>query len=203
MKIAIIGASGLAGDLIGTIHQYEVYIRDVVFFDNVSEIKEKKIFNHYDILTSLEELKQYFKNVSPFYIVAIGSPKRRKEVSKKIEKLGGYNFSYICNKSLISRFSDISEKGVIIQLACQISSNVTIEEGVFINARCMIGHDVKIGKYTTLSPDVKLLGNVEIGENCVLATGVTVMPNVKIGNNVKIGMNKLVTEDVLDNTNMF
>lgn len=199
MKITLIGASGLAKDLID-IFRYENYIREVALFDNISDIQEKKLYNTHDIITSIEELQKRFKEVSPFFITAIGSPRKRKEISQQLEAIGGYNFSYICSQSLVSQYSTISERGVIIQMSCQISSDVVIEDGVFLNVRCMIGHDVKIGKYTTLSPDVKLLGNAVIGENCVLATGVTVMPNVTIGNNVKIGMNKLVTEDVPDGT---
>ncbi|MCO5260558.1 MAG: acetyltransferase [Crocinitomicaceae bacterium] len=199
MIITLIGASGLAKDLID-IFRYENYIRGIALFDNISDVKEKKLYNQFDIITSIDELKKRFIEVSPFFVTAIGSPRKRKEINQQLEAIGGYNFSYICSQSLISQYSTIAEKGVIIQMNCQISSDVIIEEGVFLNVRCMIGHDVKIGKYTTLSPDVKLLGNADIGENCVLATGVTVMPNVKIGNNVKIGMNKLVTEDVPDGT---
>lgn len=199
MKILLIGKSGLAKDLIG-IFGYENYIRKITLFDNVSDVEEDKMYNHFDIITSIEEAKSYFENESRFFISAIGSPRKRKEISEQMEKIGGINFSYISSQSLISRYADISERGVIIQMSCQISSDVVIDDGVFLNVRCLIGHDVKIGKYTTLSPDVKLLGNVHIGENCVIATGVTIMPNVKVGNNVKIGMNRLITEDIPDNT---
>lgn len=202
MKIALIGASGLAKDLIG-VFRYENSIRDVVLFDNISNTDEKLFLNEFKIIRTNEELKQYFKTVSPYFITAIASPKKRKEMTTLIKSLGGINISFFCSQSLISRHSELSEDGVIIQMSCQISSEVILGEGVFINVRCMLGHDVKIGKYTTLSPDVKVLGNAVIGENCVIATGVTIMPNVKIGNNVKIGMNKLVTEDIPDNTNFF
>lgn len=200
MIITLIGTAGLAKDLIG-IFSYENYIREIVLFDNVNEQKETMLYDQYKIITDLEDLKKHFNSVSPFYIIAIASPKKRKYVSEILKDIGGVNMSYFCSKSLISRHSTISEKGVIIQMHSQISSDVFLDEGVFINVRCMLGHDVKIGKYTTLSPDVKILGNVSIGENCVIATGVTIMPNVKIGNNVKIGMNKLIETDILDNTN--
>lgn len=202
MKIVLVGQQGLAKDLID-IFRYENYIRKITIFDNVSENDEKLLFNRFEILKNTDELKKYFREQSPYFITAIGSPRRRKEVSAQLEEIGGKNFSYFCSQSLISQYSNISEKGVIIQMNCQISSDVIIEDGVFLNVRCMVGHDCKIGKYTTLSPDVKLLGNVKIGENCVIATGVTVMPNVVIGDNVKIGMNKLITENIPDNTNLF
>ncbi len=202
MKILLVGKSGLAKDLID-IFRYENYIREVTIFDNIIEENSDLFFDRYKVISNIEELKNYANNSSFYFITAVGSPKKRKEISEQLESLGGVNFSYFCSQSLISQFSDISERGVIIQMSCQISSSVIIEDGVFLNVRCMVGHDCHIGKYTTLSPDVKLLGNVKVGENCVLATGVTVMPNVKIGNNVKIGMNKLVTEDVLDDTMLF
>ncbi len=203
MKITLIGTSGLAKDLID-IFRYENYIREITVFDNVNKSSEEVLFlDRFKIIQNDDELKKHFETVSPYFVIAIASPSKRKEVASYLKSIGGINFSYFCSQSLISQYSQLSENGVIIQMSCQISSDVTLEEGVFINVRCLLGHDVKIGKYTTLSPDVKILGNVRIGENCVIATGVTIMPNVKIGNNVKIGMNKLINEDVPDNTNLF
>lgn len=202
MKITMVGKSGLGKDLID-IFRYENYIREVTIFDNVNEDNPDLFFNRFRIISTIDEMKDYFKNESSSFITAVGSPKKRKEISEQLESIGGVNISYFCSQALISQYSEISERGVIIQMSCQISSSVFIDDGVFLNVRCMVGHDCHIGKYTTLSPDVKLLGNVRVGENCVLATGVTVMPNVKIGNNVKIGMNKLVTEDVPDGTLLF
>lgn len=202
MKITLIGASGLAKDLIGAFG-YENYIRGINLFDNVSQLNQEKLLNQYQIIRTKEELKKHFETVSPFFIVAIASPVKRRKMVDEINALGGINISFFSSQSLISLYSDFSEQGVIIQLGCQVSSEVILEEGVFLNVRCMLGHGVKIGKYTTLSPDVKLLGNTSIGENCVIATGVTIMPNVKVGNNVKIGMNKLITEDIPDNTELF
>ncbi|HRN93585.1 MAG: hypothetical protein M9931_09445 [Chitinophagales bacterium] len=202
MKVTLIGASGLAKDLVGAFG-YENYIRGVTLFDNVTEANEEILSNHYPIIRTKEALKKHFETVSPFFIVAIASPAKRRKMAAEIKALGGINISYFCSQALISQFTEMSEQGVIIQLGCNVSSECVLEEGVFLNVRCMLGHGVKIGKYTTLSPDVKVLGNVSIGENCVIATGVTIMPNVKVGNNVKIGMNKLITSDIPDNTELF
>lgn len=202
MKILLIGKSGLAKDLISSFG-IENYIRKITLFDDVSAVESPKLFDFFSIITSMDDARLYFKNESSFFISAIGSPRKRKAITLQMEEIGGKNFSYFCSKSLISQHSSVSERGVIIQINCQISSGVTIEDGVFINVGCLIGHDSIIGKWTTLSPRVTILGNVTIGENCVLATGVTVMPNVIIGNNVKIGMNKLVTENIPDDTQLF
>jgi sugar O-acyltransferase (sialic acid O-acetyltransferase NeuD family) len=202
MKILLAGASGLAMDIIDTF-RYENYIRSVTIFDNISPQTESHLYGRYPILTSEDQAKAFFEQTSRHFIVAVGSPAKRKYVAGFLEKLGGSNFSFFSSQSLISQHTDISENGVIIQINCQISSNVFIDEGTFLNVRCMIGHDVKIGKYTTLSPDVKVLGNVTIGDDCVIATGTTIMPKVTIGNNVKIGVNKVITDHIPDNTNLF
>lgn len=202
MNVTLIGASGLAKDLIA-VFGYDNYIRDIALFDNITDSKETLLYNKHKIIRKDSDLKEHFKTVSPFYIIAIASPKKRKFIAEKLKDYGGINVSYFSSKSIISEHSEISEKGVIIQINSQISSEVVLEEGVFINVRCLLGHDVKVGKYTTLSPDVKILGNVSIGENCVIATGVTIMPNVKIGNNVHVGMNKLVTEDIPNDTKLY
>ena len=202
MNVTLIGASGLAKDLIAAFG-YDNYIRDIALFDNITDSKETLLYNKHKIIRKDSDLKEHFNTVSPFYIIAIASPKKRKFIADKLKDYGGINVSYFSSKSIISEHSEISEKGVIIQLNSQISSEVVLEEGVFINVRCLLGHDVKVGKYTTLSPDVKIMGNVSIGENCVIATGVTIMPNVKIGNNVHVGMNKLVTEDIPNDTKLY
>jgi len=172
-------------------------------FDNITEANEEILSNQYQIIRTKEDLKKHFETVSPFFIVAIASPAKRKKMAAEIRALGGINISYFCFNTIIGQSVDLSEQGVIVQLNCHVSSESVLEEGVFLNVRCLLGHGVKIGKYTTLSPDVKVLGNVSIGENCVIATGVTIMPNVKVGNNVKIGMNKLITSDIPDNTELF
>lgn len=199
MKLLMTGTKGFARDLLGGF-RYDNYIREVTLFDNVSTDVGDILFGEYKILKSEEELLNYFKNTSPFFIAAVASPRKRQEVATYLKSLGGHNFTYISSKCLISRHADISEDGVIIQLDCEISSGVTLHRGVFLNVRVLVGHDVEIGEYTTISPSVNLLGNVKIGKNCVIATGVTVMPNVTIGNNVKIGMNMLIKENVEDNS---
>jgi sugar O-acyltransferase (sialic acid O-acetyltransferase NeuD family) len=200
MNLLIVGTSGLMKDLIGVVRHHENYIRKITLFDNVSEKTSEVIYNQFDVISDFRHLNEYFQKKSRFFIIAIGSPRKRKSIMEQLEILGGTSFSYFCSQSFISEFATISERGVIIQIGCQISSDVVIEDGVFINVGCLVGHDSKIGKFTTLSPRVTVLGNVTIGENCVIATGVTIMPNVIIGNNVKIGMNKLINENVPDNS---
>jgi acetyltransferase-like isoleucine patch superfamily enzyme len=202
MNFLMAGVRGQAKDLMCSF-RYENYMREITLYDDVSQDLPEKLFNEYPILKSEEAARKYFKEVSPLFMVAVASPSRRRMVAEKLKALGGYNMSFLSSKSLISRHNTISEDGVIVQVSCEVSSDVTLERGVLLNVKCMIGHDAYIGEYTTLAPNVKVLGYAHIGNNCVIAHGVTIMPKVKIGNNVKIGMNQLIRKDIPDNTNLF
>lgn len=199
MNLLIAGAGGQAKGLLGAF-RYENYIRKVTLFDDVSENLPDKLYGQYPILTSEQEIKALFANGSRQFVVAISSPTDRKKLTEKLLALGGENMSFFSSKSLISRYNDISEEGVIINSSCEISSDVTIGRGVLLGVKTLIGHDATIGEFTTLGPKVKVLGYATIGRNCNIGCGVTIMPKVVIGDNVTIGMNVMVRKNVPDNT---
>lgn len=196
------GTGGQAKDLIASF-RYENYIREVTLYDDITSDLPDKLFNTYSIIRNEHAAKEYFNNVSPFFMVAVALPAKRKVVTEKLKALGGYNLSFFSSKSLISRYNNISEDGVIIQSDSQISSDVILQRGVLINVKVVIGHDASIGEFTTIGPNVKVLGYASVGSNCEIASGVTIMPKVKVGNNVRIGINQLVRKDIPDNTDFF
>lgn len=200
MKFLMAGAKGQAKDLLGGF-QYENHIAGITLFDDYSKDLGDSLYGKYPIINNLDSAEAYFREISPFFIAAIASPPKRKSVVDKLKKIGGTNFSFIGSESCVSRYTEISEEGVIIQMRCEISSGVRINRGVLLNVKNIIGHDVSIGEYTTLAPDVLVLGGASIGANCIISTGVTIMPGIKIGNNVKVWMNKVVDIDLPDNTN--
>lgn len=200
MKLLMAGSRGQAKDLIGAF-RYETYLDEVTLFDDVGDEDRKMLFDDFSILHTKQEAQQYFKNVSPYFIVAIASPQKRKEVFEKLTALGGRPFTYIASNSTVSEFSEISEKGVLVQMDCEIGQEVLLEEGVLINIQSSIGDGVRIGPFTTIAPDVVVMPGASIGTNCIISTGVTIAAGVTIGNNVKVWMGRTVDRDLPNNTN--
>ncbi|MBP9151682.1 MAG: hypothetical protein KBF73_05325, partial [Flavobacteriales bacterium] len=156
----------------------------------------------FPILHSLDEARDYFHKKSRYFLVAIASPQKRKEVVSKLESVGGRAFTYIACQSSISSHANVSENGVIVQMDCEIGQDVVLEKGVLVNIQTSIGDGVHVGSYTTIAPDVIIMSGASIGRDCIISTGVTIAAGVTIGNNVKIWMGQTVTTDLPDNTNL-
>lgn len=178
--------------------KYENMIREVIIYSPEGEINDP-FFESYRVLVSEAEVKLFFESESAIFIVSEESSIKRKELHLKLMKLGGFPISFFSSQSLISRLNQISNKGVMIQVHCDVSAGVIFQEGVSIGMQSLIGHDVQIGAFSTVGVKTCLLGYVQIGENCQIEHGVTIMPNVKIGNNVFISSNQTIEKDVPDN----
>ena len=200
MDILIAGSKGQAKDLVSGFF-WDNHVKDVVFYDDVSDSNEGLLFGQFKVLQSLDEAKNYFLN-KPNFIVAVASPQKRKLITEKLSQAGGQNIRFLSPKALIQNTNKISNEGVMIQIDCIISSNVQIEKGVLINAKCIVLSDVHIDEYTSIAPNVLIKEGVKIGKNCIISTGVTVLSHVKIGDNVKIWKNKVIDCDIPSDTNL-
>lgn len=178
--------------------KYENMIREVIIYSPEGEINDP-FFESYRVLVSEAEVKLFFESESAIFIVSEESSIKRKELHLKLMKLGGFPISFFSSQSLISRFNQISNHGVLIQVHCDISADTILHDGVLIGMQSLIGHDVQIGAFTTIGIKSCLLGYVKIGESCQIEHGVTIMPNVNIGNNVYISSNQTITKDIPDN----
>lgn len=200
MDILIAGSKGQAKDLASGF-SLDNHVKEIVFYDDVSNTKEEYFFGQFKLIKSLDVAKQHFK-CKPNFIVAVASPQKRRLITERLSNVGGRNIRFLSPKSLIQSTNKISNEGVLIQIDCIISSGVQIEKGVLINVKCIILADVSIGEYTSIAPNVLIKEGVKIGKNCIISTGVTIMKNVTIGDNVKIWKNKVIDFDVSSDTNL-
>lgn len=200
MKVLIAGSKGQAKDLkagfiLGN------HFKEIVFFDDVNKSHNELVHGGFKILHTLEEAKLFFELESSKFIVAVASPSKRKHISEKLIMIGGENITFVSSKADIYDLENVSDEGVIIQMNCIISPNVTIRRGVLINVKSIVCSNVFIDEFTSIAPNVLINEGVSIGKNCIVSTGVIILPNVKIGDNVKVWMNKVVDKDIPSNTN--
>lgn len=200
MDILIAGSKGQAKDLVSGFF-WDNHVKEVVFFDDVSDSNEDLLLGQFKVIQSIDEAKKRFVS-KPNFIVAVASPQKRRLITAKLTHVGGQNVRFLSPKALIQNTDKISNEGVMIQIDCIISSNVKIEKGVLINAKCIVLSDVYIDEYTSIAPNVLIKEEVKIGKNCIISTGVTILNNVTIGDNVKIWKNKVIDCDVPSDTNL-
>lgn len=144
------------------------------------------------------------KNISKFHLIAIGDPKKRKDLHLKYESFGSKSFSFFSDRSLISPDSLIGD-GAIICPNVVIMPNVVIGKEFQAHINSYIAHDCVIGNFVTISPGVLCNGNVQIqdevfiGAGAIIKNGTADSPTV-IGRGSKIGMGAVVTKSVKSGT---
>ncbi|MGZ4033907.1 MAG: NeuD/PglB/VioB family sugar acetyltransferase [Bacteroidia bacterium] len=192
----IIGAKGHAKELLDLFRsQDDVFY----FFDNVSVDLGNKIFGQYNILTKKEDVEQIFHNDKRF-VIGVGVPKIRFELSEMFRSWGGELTSVISSTASIGQFNVNMQEGLNIMHNVVIFNDVFIGEGSLINTAASIHHDVHIGKYCEISPGARILGGAQIGEFTTVGTGAIILPKIKVGKNVIVGAGAVVDKDVSDNT---
>lgn len=72
-----------------------------------------------------------------------------------------------------------------------------IDDRVYLMNKCYVAHDCHIGKGTVISAGVLLAGRVVIGQYANLGLGSTVHQRLHIGSYTMVGMQSVVTRDVL------
>jgi sugar O-acyltransferase (sialic acid O-acetyltransferase NeuD family) len=194
----IVGAKGFAKEVLEVaIEKYK--LEDIVFFDDISNDIEDKLFNQFQILRSEEQVKDYFGSNNKEFTIGIGNPKLRKVLSEKFKIIGGVHVSLISINSSIGSFNTTIEEGANIMSGSVITNDIKIGKGVLINLNCTIGHDSILGDFVELCPGVHVSGYCTIGNEVFVGTNSTILPKVRIGDNVVIAAGSVVTKDIPNN----
>lgn len=194
----IAGAKRHAKEVLQVVEDNEG-VGDYCFFDDISKDISLLLYNKYTVLTSIEEVKHYFKNQQKF-ILAVGSPYIRYLLSAKLSDCGGLLSSVISRSAFIGNYGVELSPGLNVMQNAIISNDVVIKEGTLVNAFVSVHHDVVVGRYCELSPHSVLLGGCKIGSYSSIGSNATILPNVVVGENSIVGAGSVVTKDIPDNT---
>lgn len=195
----IIGAKGFAKELLQVLDDNVELKKDLSFFDDISSDLPDLLYGRFKIVRSWDELRRFFLSNSPEFVLGVGGPAIRQDLSKRVCDAGGRLTAVISKTASIGRFGTHLGEGLCIMRNTIIENDVQVGDGCLIHNNSLISHDVKLGKYCEISPGVKLLGRDTIGDFCHIGSNAVVLPNIKIGHNVKVGAGAVVTKDVPDN----
>ncbi|UJG44351.1 MAG: acetyltransferase [Candidatus Heimdallarchaeum endolithica] len=200
-NIAIIGAGGQGKETlfyVRQINQIDKKFDQILFFDDNKNLHGKFI-NGIKVAGDIDHLLEYYgKNW--YCVIALGNPKVKLEVKKKIEKIG-LPFENIISPLAVIDFDTI-ELGTdnIIAPGVKILPDVKIGNHVLINYNSVIGHDCKLEDYVTIAPSVGIAGNVEVKKGSKIGIGASIIQNLKIGSWSMIGAGAAVIRDVPEQT---
>jgi sugar O-acyltransferase (sialic acid O-acetyltransferase NeuD family) len=174
------------------------YDGEIFFFDD-NEHLPGMIKDKYPLIRTLNELSEHCKKFDPSFVVALGQPRFRERLHKRILQAGGQPATIISSKvTFLSNFCSIGA-ACIIQPGCAISHHANIGNSVVLHAGTLLGHDLSIGDFVTIGSNCNILKGVQIGQYSTISPNVLVYQNVRIGNNAYIAPGVILTKDVEDN----
>ena len=187
-KLLVFGADGLAKQVLPFIKHDNTY-----FFDDYN--KNPNSFGQNSI-TSWDDIDESFKYQN--YIICLGNPKHRLEISEKLLKLGMVPYSIHSENTFI--YTTNIDEGCIILDQVLVEYSAKVGTGVLLNHGAKIFHDVTIGDYSEIMPGATILGGAQIGSMCRIGSNATILPKIKIGEGAIIGAGAVVTKDILPHT---
>lgn len=198
-KIYVVGSGGFGREVLWLIERinqvYPTWKIEGIIDDNVEQYN--KNINGYRVLGGCD----YFDDIEEevFIVIAIGSPKVREKIVKKLEEYSNIRFAKIIDPTVIlSEKVEIGE-GTIICAGTIITVNINIGKHVIINLDCTIGHDSILEDYTTVLPSVNLSGNTITQKYSTLGTGAKIIQGISIGSNVMVGAGSVIIRNIPNN----
>ncbi len=131
-------------------------------------------------------------------VVALGAPRARQIVVRRIEASCGARFT-----TLVHPLASIAEgvplpPGVTVFSGSIISVNVSVGSHVHLNSLCSVSHDGRLGDFATLGPGSRMAGGGCLGEGAELGASATLIPNVRVGAWSMVGAGAVVVHDTPD-----
>ena len=197
MKVAIIGAGGLARQILDVIDACQDDGQDIEaagFIDENADLWGTSI-NERPILGGLNWFEQEPWRQSVQVIIGIGSPDTRRRVAERVGAMQLPFCTVIHPSAVLSRHATIGE-GVAILAGAVVESQVRLGCHVIVNKLCSIGHDTVIEDYCTLAPGALIAGNVHLGQGCDIGIGAATIQGLSLGEGVVIGGQAMVVRDV-------
>jgi acetyltransferase EpsM len=192
-KLHIIGAGGLAKELIGYIESEAVRRYSIIGCWADDGFNNPKFANFYK--GTISELKANYSQ-DEFIIVAIANNRIRKSIiEEELAPLNATFESYIHPSCEISPFCEI---GVGCFLAPQVilTADCKLGDHTFLNTECVIGHDSVVLDFNCLFPKVEICGDCFIEESCTFGIGSLVLPGIRMKEGSKLDAMSVLRESV-------
>lgn len=166
-----------------------------------NDTRTGEIDHGFDILGSFEDLFQSDIEGKKF-VLTMGDMSIKKSISDRILNSGGILPSLIHPSSIISRFANISDNGVLIASQCEVHSDAIIKEGCVLWPNVTIEHNSTLSSYTFCGPKAYIGAYTNVGYQAFIGQCSVIISGkaVSIGDHAVIGAAAVVTKPVLENT---
>lgn len=191
----IAGGGGHAKEVFG-VFAAQAIAGEIFYFDDLSAQDAGGVFENLRRVKKIEEAAAIFLK-DPGFVLGVGKPAMRKQLTEKLTAVGGVLTSVISPTSHIGK-SSILGGGLNIMTGAVITEDAVIGKGTLVHINVTIHHDCTVGEFCELSPGCHILGKVTIGNYTSVGAGAVLLPGVKVGENVTIAAGAVVTKNIDD-----
>lgn len=159
--------------------------------DNETEITEDSV----DYLGPIEHWVEY----ECCFVVAIGSPRVRKNVVDRMEAMGRVSWATLIHPSVRTSEYVAVGHGSVICAGVIMTTNIRVGVHAILNLSATIGHDCEIGSFATIAPLTAVSGGVKVGFGVEIGTGSCIRQNINLEDGAMIGMGSVVVNHIESN----
>ena len=193
-KIAIIGAGGLAREVLTLIHDIN---KQTPRFEVVGFVDkdQTQTIHGYPIIGNDEDINETKDPIG--LVIAVGEPNLKEKIVKKyINPL--VSFPTLIHPSVIigDENSVFIGQGCILCAGSILTTDIILHDFVTLNLQCTVGHDTVINDYSSFMPSVNISGEVNVGKCVYVGTGAKIINQLEIGDNTIIGAGAVVAKSL-------
>ncbi len=197
MKVALLGASGLAREAVAVAAAMTEDGNDVevVGFIDISADPGDRIAGLPVLGDESWFARPGARDVRA--VPAMGSPAQRRRAVAGVRRHGGRFATLIHPTVCIGTRVRVGEGCLMLPLT-SLTTDIEVGDFVSLNPGCTIGHDARIGSFVNLSPGTRISGGVDVREGADLGAGAVVLPGLRVGRDAVVGAGAVVVRDVAD-----
>jgi sugar O-acyltransferase (sialic acid O-acetyltransferase NeuD family) len=193
-SLVIVGAGGFCREVIWLARETSVWQVTGILDDDPS--MHEKVCCDVPVLGTVSDWTKFSES---WFVVAIGSPRVRKNVVERMLALGDVKYATLIHPSvMMSEYVSVGE-GSIITAGCILTTQILLGRHTIINLLTSVGHDVRTGDYCTLAPHTAVSGNVTMGDGVDVGTGALLIQGRTLGRGSSVSAGAIVSKDIAEN----
>lgn len=192
-NLIIIGASGFGKEVLWLAQRLG---RNVIgFLDDTPEKQNTDVLD-FPVIGKIDQFVK-FNNVE--FVIAIGSPRGRELIVKRMSESNQPKFTTLIDPTAIMGKNIKIGEGSIICAGAILTVDIFVGNHVIVNLNSTIGHDVAIEDFVTIAPNVSISGNVILANKVEVGTNAAIKEKIRVGCGAVVGMGSVITRDIEEN----
>lgn len=188
--IIVVGGGGFAKEVIWLANDCNRKVRGVL--DDSAQTHNTQVQGA-TVLGNVAEWVNY-KNCE--FIIAIGSPRTRRNVLNKMLTLGEPDFATLTHPSVRLSNTVSIDEGSIICAGSILTADISLGKHNILNLNVTVGHECEFADYVTVAPMVAVSGNVKLQPLVEVGTGAVIRQGLELAEGSMLGMGGILTKNI-------